>query len=116
YGYFQNDSTQRVRRLFDLVANKRVGGVCLFQGDVVTSALLVNRLQSMAKVPLLVSADFEWGMAMRLRRSTRFPESMALGASRDTALAYEMGRVIGFESRAVGVRQVFAPVADVNNN
>ena len=44
------------------------------------------------------------------------PEAMALGASRDTALAYEMGRVIGRESRAVGIRQVYAPVADVNNN
>jgi beta-N-acetylhexosaminidase len=116
YGYFQNDGTQRMRRLFDLVSKKQVGGICLFQGDVVTSALLVNRLQQMAKVPLLVSADFEWGMAMRLRRSTRFPEAMALGASRDTALAYEMGRVIGRESRAVGIRQVYAPVADVNNN
>lgn len=116
YGYFQNDATDRTRRLFDMVANGRVGGVCLFQGDVVTSGLLVNRLQGLAKVPLLVSADFEWGMAMRLRRATRFPEAMALGATRDTALAYGMGRAIGREARAIGVRQVFAPVADVNNN
>ena len=73
YGYFQNDNTPRMRRLFDLVQNKKVGGICLFQGDIHTSALLVNRLQERAKVPLLVAADFEWGMAMRLRRSTRFP-------------------------------------------
>ncbi len=116
YGYFQNDSTPRMRRLFDLVGKKRVGGICLFQGDIHTSALLVNRLQERSKVPLLVAADFEWGVAMRLRRSTRFPEAMALGASRDTALAFEMGRTIGRESRAIGIRQVYAPVADVNNN
>ncbi len=116
YGYFQNDNTPRMRRLFDLVQNKKVGGICLFQGDIHTSALLVNRLQERAKVPLLVAADFEWGMAMRLRRSTRFPEAMALGASRDTALAFEMGLVTGIEARSVGIRQVYAPVADVNNN
>ncbi len=116
FGYFQNDSTPRMRRLFDLVEKRKVGGICLFQGDIHTSALLVNRLQERAAVPLLVAADFEWGMAMRLRRSTRFPEAMALGASRDTTLAFEMGRVIGMEARSVGIRQVYAPVADVNNN
>jgi len=116
YGYYQNDGTDRMRRLFELVADRGVGGVCLFQGDIHTSALLINRLQEMAAVPLLVSADFEWGAAMRIRRSTRFPEAMALGASRDTLLAYRMGRRIAAEARAIGVHQVYAPVADVNNN
>lgn len=116
YGYFMNDDAPRMRRLFDLVAKEKVGGICLFQGEVHTSALLVNRLREMSAVPLLVASDFEWGAAMRIRRSTRFPEAMALGAARDPALAFEMGRVIGREARAMGVRQVYAPVADVNNN
>jgi len=116
YGYFQNDRTDRMRRLFELVRNRKVGGVCLFQGDVTTSALLINRLQEMAEVPLLVSSDFEWGAAMRIRRTTRYPEAMALGASRDTLLAYRMGRRIAEEARSIGVQQVYAPVADVNNN
>src|SRR3990172_8466075 len=81
YGFYQNDRTDRMRRLFDLVAREKVGGIGLFKGDVHTSALLVNRLQEMSAVPLLVGADFEWGMAMRTRRSTRFPEAMALGAT-----------------------------------
>jgi beta-N-acetylhexosaminidase len=41
---------------------------------------------------------------------------MALGATRDTALAYAMGSVIAEESRAIGITQDFAPVADVNVN
>ncbi len=111
YGYYQNDNTPRMRRLFDLVARGKVGGVSLFQGDVHTSALLINRLQEMSSVPLMVSADFEWGMAMRTRRSTRYPEAMALGASRDTVLAYEMGKRIAMEARSIGVHQVYGPVA-----
>jgi len=116
YGYFQNDRTDRMRRLFELVERRKVGGVCLFQGEVHTSALLVNRLQEMSRVPLLVSSDFEWGAAMRIRRTTRYPEAMALGASRDTLLAYRMGRRIAAEARSMGIHQVYAPVADVNNN
>jgi len=116
YGYFQNDRTDKMRRLFELVATRKIGGVCLFQGDVHTSALLINRLQEMSAVPLLVAADFEWGAAMRIRRSTQYPEAMALGASRDTLLAYGMGRRIAAEARSIGVHQVYAPVADVNNN
>ncbi len=53
---------------------------------------------------------------MRIRRTTRFPEAMALGAAGDTLLAYAMGRAVAEESRAIGVRQNFAPVADVNIN
>jgi beta-N-acetylhexosaminidase len=41
---------------------------------------------------------------------------MALGATRDTTLAYEQGRVTAIEGRAVGVNMAFAPVLDVNNN
>jgi beta-N-acetylhexosaminidase len=41
---------------------------------------------------------------------------MALGASNDTALAYEMGRVTAVEGRALGIHIAFGPVLDVNNN
>ena len=41
---------------------------------------------------------------------------MALGASKDSALAYEMGRVTALEGRALGIHIVFGPVLDVNNN
>jgi beta-N-acetylhexosaminidase len=41
---------------------------------------------------------------------------MALGATRDTALAYELGRITAIEGRAVGVHMAFSPVLDVNNN
>ena len=41
---------------------------------------------------------------------------MALGASGDTALAYEQGRVTAIEGRAIGVHVAYAPILDVNNN
>jgi beta-N-acetylhexosaminidase len=45
-----------------------------------------------------------------------FPYQMGIGASRDTALAYQLGRVTALEGRAMGVHIAFAQVLDVNNN
>jgi beta-glucosidase-like glycosyl hydrolase/CubicO group peptidase (beta-lactamase class C family) len=41
---------------------------------------------------------------------------MAIGAGRDPSLAFDMGRAIAEEARALGIQMVLSPVADVNNN
>lgn len=76
----------------------------------------LNRLQAIARVPLLVAADFEYGVGMRVSAGTRFPRAMAFGAAGDERLAEDAGRVTAVESRAMGVHVNFAPVADVNGN
>ncbi len=85
-------------------------------GEPVAAASLVNRLQSLAKVPLLVAGDFETGVAFRIRRATAFPREMAVAAAGDTDLAREVARLTAVEARALGVQMNLAPVADVNNN
>ena len=116
YGYYYSNQSDEFKRLERLVKEQKVGGLIFFQGDVYETAMLINRLQEISDLPLLIGSDFEWGSAMRIRRGTRFPEAMALGATRDTALAFKTGEATGRESRALGIHQVFAPVADVNNN
>ncbi len=115
-GYYVSTESYQFRRLAFLAGELKIGGFVFFQGDIHTSAVMINRLQRLSRTPLLIASDLEWGTAMRLRRGTRFPEAMALGATRDTALAFRMGKAIGTESRAVGIHQVYAPVADVNTN
>lgn len=116
YGYYYSSGSDEYRRLERLVRQRQVGGLCFFQGDVYETALLVNRLQGLSDVPLLIASDFEWGSAMRIRRGTRFPEAMAVGATRDTAMARAIGKAVAQEARAMGVGLDFAPVADVNVN
>ena len=48
--------------------------------------------------------------------ATLFPYQMGIGATRDTSLAYEKGRITALEGRALGIHIAFAPVLDVNNN
>ena len=115
-GYFQSTTDPSAQHIADLVERLGVGGVIFGQGDPLAQAAFANDLQRRAMLPLLVSQDMEWGAGMRLPRTTTFPRAMALGATRDPSLAYAAGRATGREARALGVQQVFAPVADVNNN
>ncbi len=116
FGHYISASTDEFARLERLVKEQKVGGFVTFQSDVYEHAVLVNKLQRLSRVPLLIAADYERGIAMRVRRGTYFPDAMAIGATRNTKSAYEIGKAIAAEARAIGVHQNFAPVADVNNN
>jgi beta-N-acetylhexosaminidase len=85
-------------------------------GQPLAIASVLNRLQAVAPLPLLTSADFEWGAGMRIGGATRFPRAMAFGAAGDERLAEEAGHITAVEGRAMGLHVNFAPVADVNNN
>jgi beta-N-acetylhexosaminidase len=101
-------------RVPQVMLNDTYGAVVL--GQPMELASILNRLQSVSSLPLLTSSDFEWGVQMRIAGATRFPRAMAFGAAGDAQLAYEAGKSVGAESRALGVHVNFAPVADVNNN
>ncbi len=116
YSPYLSDSSDRYSRLVHLVKDLHVGGFAISLGNVYEQAMLLNRLQEISKVPLLYSADYEYGLGMRLDGGISFPSNMALAATRDSSLVYRIGRTIGEEARAVGVLQNFAPVSDVNDN
>jgi beta-glucosidase-like glycosyl hydrolase/CubicO group peptidase (beta-lactamase class C family) len=116
YGQYFSTQTDEHARLVHLIRDHHVGGFILWQGDVLESAVRLNSLQRMSRLPLLVSGDYERGLPMRIRRGTPFPDAMAMGATRNPRYAYEVGRAIAREARAIGVHQNYAPVADVNTN
>jgi beta-glucosidase-like glycosyl hydrolase/CubicO group peptidase (beta-lactamase class C family) len=115
-GKFINLQSQEFKDIRDQIRRNRFGGVVLFAGNVYESAVLINELQAVSRLPLLVSADFERGAAFRIADTTSFPWAMALGATGSEDLAYRQGLVTAQESRALGVHWILAPVLDVNNN
>lgn len=98
------------------VEQYQVGGLIFFKGDPLQQARLTNTYQDLAKVPMLVAIDGEWGLAMRLSNTTSFPYQMGLGGIKDEKLIYEMGREIGRQCQIMGIHVNFAPVVDINNN
>ncbi|HSH46951.1 MAG TPA: glycoside hydrolase family 3 N-terminal domain-containing protein [Longimicrobiales bacterium] len=106
----------RWRRAVRLVEEERVGGLIVGVGPTFGTASWLNELQSLSTIPLLVTADLEWGPGTRLRGGTVLPINMALAAAGSPEYAYEAGRITALEARAAGIHMAFAPVADVNVN
>ena len=91
-------------------------GPVLFKNQPYEAAELLNRLQRESKLPLIVAADFERGVSMRLNGATVFPHAMAFAATGQPKNAEEFGRITALEARAIGVQWNFFPDADVNSN
>ncbi len=113
--YMSEDSAS-LRALRRAVVENRVGGVIWFRSNVYEAAVLGAELQREARLPLLFAADLESGTGMRFDDTTQGPWAMALAATSDPELAERRGEVTAREARALGIGQVYAPVADVNVN
>src|SRR5207237_1416298 len=113
---FLNQDSEAFKSLRHQIVDNHVGGIILFRGPVYESVVIVNRMQQLAKYPLLISADLEAGSGMRFDDTVNFPWNMAIAASGNPEYARRAGELTGREARALGVQQIYAPVADVNNN
>jgi beta-N-acetylhexosaminidase len=113
---FLNQDSDAYRSLKHHIEDNKVGGIILFKGPVYESVILVNRMQQLARYPLLISADLEAGAGMRFDDTVNFPWNMAVGATGNPEYARRQGEITAREARALGVQQIFAPVVDVNNN
>jgi beta-N-acetylhexosaminidase len=114
--YIRLRDTIRSYHIGSLIMTVPADGPFVFKNQPYEAAMLLNRLQRDSKLPLLVAADFERGLSVRLYGTTVFPHAMALGAARKLDYAEAFGRITAEESRAIGVHWNFFPVADVNSN
>ena len=99
-----------------VIKDQQVGGLVFFQGGPGRQANLENTYQQLAKVPLLIAMDGEWGLGMRLDSTISYPYQMTLGAIQDNQLIYKMGQQVAYQFKRLGLQINFAPDMDVNNN
>ncbi|MFF8278092.1 glycoside hydrolase family 3 protein [Streptomyces lateritius] len=116
-----------VRTAAELVERYHVGGIIYFAWahntrDPRQIAELSNGIQRAGlaqptPLPLLISTDQEHGIVCRVGKpATLVPGAMALGAGGSHADTRKAAQIAGAELAAVGIRQNYAPVADVNVN
>ena len=111
-----NWDAKKIDSLGSLIKKYDVGGLCFFQGGPVREAMQTNYYQSIAKTPLLVTMDAEWGVGMRLDSVEMFPRQLSIGAIPSSNLSYQMGAAIAAQCKRLGIQVDYAPVADINNN
>jgi beta-N-acetylhexosaminidase len=113
---FWNRESEEYKKLRHHIVDNKVGGVILFRSEVWPTAVVTNRWQEMAKIPLLISSDLEMGVGMRFEDTPWWPPNMAVAATGDVKWARLQGEATALQARAIGVNWLFAPAVDVNNN
>lgn len=109
--------THDIEQLTTWVEKYKIGGLVFFAGNPTIQVRISNQLQAISDFPLLIGQDFEWGAAMRLDSTTRFPYALSLGAiEEEEYLIEQMGIQIGKHCKRLGVHVNYAPVTDINNN
>jgi beta-glucosidase-like glycosyl hydrolase/CubicO group peptidase (beta-lactamase class C family) len=111
-----NWDDKKIDTLSQLIKQYNIGGLCFFQGGPVREALQTNYYQSIAKTPLLIAMDAEWGVGMRLDSVEMFPRQLSLGAIASDKLVYEMGAAVAAQCKRLGIHINYAPDIDINNN
>ncbi len=107
------------RHLDDLskaVEHWHIGSFLLKQGTLRETSELIQRMKGLSHFPLLLAADAEWGLAMRISDAPKYPRNMTLAAMGDSGRIEQMGHEIGEQMRYLGIHLNLAPVADVNSN
>jgi beta-N-acetylhexosaminidase len=99
-----------------IIINNRVTRTGAVNAEPFEIVSFVNRMQKLARVPLLIGGDFERGASMRVAGTIKYPHAMAFAATGSPEFSRELGRATAREARALGVHWIYAPDADVNNN
>src|SRR5690606_129265 len=113
---FSSKPGAEARKVKQLITEHHIGGIIFSKGGPVQQARMHNEFQELAKTPLLIGMDAEWGLAMRLDSTYALPWNMTLGAVRSLKLIEEAGASISRHSKRLGVHINFAPVVDINTN
>ena len=101
---YSKNGTAPSDKIVNLIQQQKIGGLIFMQGGPGRQAVLTNYYQSISSVPLMIGIDGEWGLAMRLDSTMKFPWQMTLGAVQDDKLIYDMGAVIADQCKRIGIQ------------
>ena len=134
---FIHDTEENYRAIETLIKEQEIGGLTFFHSRHSAAANfekraevldvsgtfekligLINRYQAISKIPLLISIDGEYGLAMRVENTPQYPFAITLGALKKDAEKWveEVGYRMGMDMKRSGIHLNLAPCADVNTN
>ncbi|SDD25815.1 beta-glucosidase [Algoriphagus faecimaris] len=134
---FIHDSEENYQAIEKLIQEQEIGGLTFFhsrysaaanfekraeslktEGTFEKLVELINRYQAHSKIPLLISIDGEYGLAMRIEKTPQYPFAITLGALKKDPEKWvkEVGYRMGMDMKRSGIHLNLAPCADVNTN
>jgi beta-glucosidase-like glycosyl hydrolase len=134
---FIHDTEENYQAIEKLIREQEIGGLTFFHSRHSAAANfekraevldvtgtfekmigLINRYQAISKIPLLISIDGEYGLAMRVEKTPQYPFAITLGALKTNAVTQieEVSYRMGLDMKRSGIHLNLAPCADVNTN
>ena len=134
---FVHDSEENYQALETLIKEEEIGGLTFFHSRISAAANfekrqevldvsdtleklihLINRYQAASKIPLIISIDGEFGLAMRIEKTPAYPFAISLGgiSLEGEKQVEEVGYKMGLDMKSAGIHLNLAPCADVNTN
>lgn len=104
------------KRISDYINNQKIGGVLFSKGTLSEQAETTNYIQSIARIPLFIALDGEWGLSMRLTDAPKYPRNQIVGAVSDRETLFRYGKEVARQCREMGIHINFAPSLDVHSN
>lgn len=98
------------------VKEQKFGGVRYNNAPAHVVREQIRILQENSVIPLLIASNTEAGGNGACMGGTEVGQQVKIAATGDKKYAYELGRISGIESRAVGCNCCFAPITDINMN
>ena len=104
------------------LARKGIGGFIIFGGKREYLRPFIDRLQSIAEIPLFIASDIERGVGQQIDGYTNFPCQMAVRAAvnrdvpDDMAILRDVVKAVALEAIDAGINMPLIPVLDVNSN
>ncbi|MBN3584169.1 glycoside hydrolase family 3 protein [Algoriphagus aestuarii] len=134
---FVHDSEENHLSLEKLIKEEEIGGLTFFHSRISAAANfekrqevldvsdtleklvhLINRYQAVSNIPLMISIDGEFGLAMRIEKTPAYPFAISLGgiSLEGEKQVEEVGFKMGLDMKSAGIHLNLAPCADVNTN
>lgn len=113
YDIYDKDDPAQVEKI---VREIRPGGIFVTGMSAEKIKMYRDMVNKYVKIPVVVSADIEFGVGCAVKGYPVLPHPMAWGACRDENLIRKAGELTGALCRKCGIHWSFAPVVDINYN
>lgn len=100
--------------LHHLINDLHIGGLMYRPGPKAEVRATHEKIQSFAKIPMLIAANTEAGGDGLCVEGTSFGKPLAVAATNDPEAAYHMGYTACAEGAAAGLNWSFAPIVDID--
>jgi len=111
-----NATPDQVNKVHDDIKAMDLGGVVLQHETPHHQVAVVKMLRSVAKVPLLVGQDGDWGVSPIVDSTMNLPEPLLLGAIAQDSLIVSLGRESARQMKLLGINLSFASLSKVTAN